>query len=133
MSRDEEPSALVALWLGKAGDALDSAELELRAGHVSFAVNRLYYCCFYAVTALLLKEGKQFARHSRVLAEFNRSFVRTGQVEQSWGKFYHALFEDRQEEDYLPLVKFEAADISVRLDQAREFLDIMRSLINPDG
>ena len=92
----------------------------------------MYYSCFYAVTALLLKDGKQFGRHSGVLAEFSRSYVRSGEVEQSWGKFYHALFEDRQEADYLPGVEFEAADTSMRLDQAREFLHIVRALIYPD-
>jgi len=43
--------------MAKANDALASAELELRANHTAFAVNRLYYACFYAVTALLQREG----------------------------------------------------------------------------
>jgi hypothetical protein len=62
--------------------------LELKEGHVSFAVNRLYYSCFYAVTALLLRSGKQFVRHSAVMSEFNRIYVKTGKVDVAWSKFY---------------------------------------------
>ncbi|HUT45676.1 MAG TPA: HEPN domain-containing protein [Sedimentisphaerales bacterium] len=54
MNEGEARKTLIALWLEKAEEALASAQLELNAGHTNFAVNRLYYACFYAVTALLL-------------------------------------------------------------------------------
>lgn len=129
MTEDEAKPVLINLWLKKADDALASAQLELGAGHTSFAVNRLYYACFYAVTALLLTEGKQFARHSGVRSEFGRSFVKTGRIQKKWGRFYHDLSEDRQEADYLPTTTFDADDISTRLEMRREFLHIVRDLI----
>ena len=58
MNENDARENLIDLWLQKAKDALASAELELQAGHTIFTVNRLYYSCFYAVTALLLHEGK---------------------------------------------------------------------------
>ena len=130
MNDDKTKSTLIALWLKKADEALASAELELDAGHAGFAVNRLYYACFYAVTALLLAEGKQFSRHSAVRAEFNRVFVKTDRVEKKWGRFYYDLFEDRQEGDYLPTTTFEAEDVSARLQQARQFLHTLKALIH---
>lgn len=130
MNDDKTKSTLIALWLEKGDEALASAKLELDAGHVGFAVNRLYYACFYAVTALLLADGKQFSRHSAVRAEFNRLFVKTGRVEKKWGRFYYDLFEDRQEGDYLPTTTFEAEDVSDRLQQARQFLDVLRAIIH---
>jgi len=75
MNDSDAREKLIELWLEKADDALASAELELKAGHTNFAVNRLYYACFYVVTALLLRDGKQFARHSAVKAEFVRTCV----------------------------------------------------------
>jgi len=38
---------IIRLWLEKAVDAVESARLELKQGHTTFAVNRLYYSCFY--------------------------------------------------------------------------------------
>jgi uncharacterized protein (UPF0332 family) len=54
MNEDDARKILISLWLEKAEEALASAKLELNAGHTNFAVNRLYYACFYAATALLL-------------------------------------------------------------------------------
>jgi uncharacterized protein (UPF0332 family) len=97
---------------------------------LSFAVNRLYYSCFYAVTALLLKSGKQFARHSAVMSEFNRTYVKTGKVNVAWSKFYQKLFDDRQESDYIPTATFEHSDILQRIEQAASFTKTICDPIN---
>lgn len=130
MNNSESRKKMIGLWLKKADEALASAELELNAGHTNFAVNRLYYVCFYAVTALLLRDGKQFARHSAVKSEFVRSYIKPGLVDARWNRFYQQLFDDRQEADYISTVGFEASDVSTRLPQAREFIDLIRGLIS---
>ena len=129
MNAGEARESLIRLWLEKASEALASAELELHAGHISFAVNRLYYACFYAVTALLLKDQKQFTRHSAVKSEFVRSYIKSGRVDAKWNKFYQRLFDDRQEGDYIPTTTFEASDVSGTLLEARRFVDLIRALI----
>jgi uncharacterized protein (UPF0332 family) len=130
MNDSDAQKELLGLWLEKADDALLSAELELNAGHANFAMNRLYYACFYAVTALLLQDGKQFARRSTVKSEFVRNYIKSGLVDARWNKFYQKLFDDRQEGDYIPTATFETSDVSMRLQQAREFIALIRSLIN---
>jgi uncharacterized protein (UPF0332 family) len=129
MNESDAHGKLINLWLEKAEDALVSAELELNEGHTSFAVNRLYYACFYAVTALLLRDGKQFARHSAVKSEFVRTYIKPGQINEKWNKFYQKLFDDRQEGDYIPTVTFEESDVSARLQETREFIGLIRGLI----
>ena len=130
MTEDEERAQFILLWLKKADEALESARLELDAGHPTFAINRIYYACFYAVTALLLTEGKQFSRHAGVRAEFHRSFVKTGRLHKEWGRLYDDLFADRQEGDYLPGTSFDPDDVASRLQLAREFLRLVRELID---
>ena len=129
MNEHDARQTLIMLWLEKAGDALASAELELKQGHTSFAVNRLYYACFYAVTALLLQDEKQFTRHSAVKSEFVKTYIKSGRIDVKWNKFYQKLFDDRQEGDYIPTVIFEVQGISIRLQQAHEFIKIIRGLI----
>jgi uncharacterized protein (UPF0332 family) len=130
MNDSDAQKELLGLWLEKADDALLSAELELNAGHANFAMNRLYYACFYVVTAILLQDGKQFARHSTVKSEFVRNYIKAGMVDAKWNKFYQKLFDDRQEGDYIPTATFEMSDVSMRLQQAREFIALIRGLIN---
>lgn len=129
MNKEQADRILTKLWLEKAEDALASAKLELEQGHLSFAVNRLYYSCFYAVTALLLKDGKQFASHSAVISEFNRTYIKTGKIDIKWSKFLQKLFDDRQEGDYIPTAQFEHSEITERLKQAQHFLKLIGSLI----
>jgi|SRR3972149_8568603 len=129
MNEKESHKKLIKLWLEKADEAFESAKLELEQGHISFAVNRLYYCCFYAVTALLLKDGKQLARHSAVKSEFTREYIKSGKLDVKWSKFYQRLFNDRQEADYIPTMTFESSEISQRIEETREFLKTIRNLI----
>ena len=131
MNEHDARQKLITLWLDKADDALASAELELKQNHTNFAVNRLYYACFYAVTALLLQDEKQFARHSAVKSEFVKAYIKSGRIDVKWNKFYQKLFDDRQEGDYIPTTVFEGPEISARLRQAQEFVKIIRSLIKP--
>jgi uncharacterized protein (UPF0332 family) len=129
MNEAEARKTLVALWLQKADEAFDSARLELNEGHTNFAVNRLYYTCFYAVTALLLKDDKQFARHSAVKAEFSRSYIKSGRVDVKWSSFYQKLFDDRQEGDYVPTAAFDSEEVAKCLEQTQEFLTLVQGLI----
>jgi len=131
VNKEQANEVLIKLWLEKATDALASARLELDEGYLSFAVNRLYYSCFYAVTALLLRSGRQFARHSAVMSEFNRIYVKTGKVDVAWSKFYQKLFDDRQESDYIPTATFEHAEISQQIEQAESFIKTICHLIHP--
>ena len=130
MTDAEARREIIKLWLEKAADALDSAKLELNQGHTTFAVNRLYYSCFYAVTAILLQDGKQFARHSAVRSEFTRSYIKSGKVDVKWSKFYQRLFDDRQEADYIPTIVFEESEISEQIKQAEEFIALIQSMIS---
>lgn len=129
MNESDARKTLIVLWLEKAEEALASAKLELNAGHTNFAVNRLYYACFYAVTALLLRDNKQFARHSAVKSEFNRTYIKTSRIDVKWNKFYQKLFDDRQESDYIPTAAFEGSDVSARIQQTREFINLINGLI----
>lgn len=81
------------------------------------------------VTALLLRDGKQFARHSAVKSEFVRTYVKSGLVDAKWNTFYQKLFDDRQEGDYIPTAAFEQSDVSTGIQQARQFIDLIRSLL----
>ena len=52
-----EEAALVRYRLERAREAIDEARLLFETGHLHTYVNRLYYACFYAVSALLFTPG----------------------------------------------------------------------------
>ena len=68
MTSEGSQAAVVRYWWNKAYDSLRAARRELAADAYTFAINRAYYALFYAVSALLLEEGRRFSKHSGVRA-----------------------------------------------------------------
>ena len=54
MSEDEARRAVIQHLMDKADKALAAARREHTAGDLDLAVNRVYYACFYAASAVLL-------------------------------------------------------------------------------
>ncbi len=128
MIPDEQKSLLIQYWWKKSQDSLASANREYEAGSYSFAINRLYYSVFYAVSAALLKEGQSFKKHSGVRSAFHRSFIKSNKLDVKYGKFYDQLFEDRQEGDYVAFITFEEEYVQHQLKQCSEFLNRLNEI-----
>jgi uncharacterized protein (UPF0332 family) len=129
MSNKEELKELIRYWFEKSHESLDAARDELKAGRLSFSVNRIYYACFYAVSAILLQEKLRFKKHSGVRAAFHQHFVKSGKVSREHGKLYDELFEARQRGDYIELVSFEKNQVEDWLQQASQFVETIKRLI----
>ena len=128
MTDDESRSTAVLRWLNKAEDALASAESELAAGRHDFAVNRAYYACFYAASAILLAEGRRFVKHTGVRGALHRDLVKAGRLDVKWGKAYDRAFDLRQGADY-ELSKLQREDAEELLYVARGFVAEMKRLL----
>jgi uncharacterized protein (UPF0332 family) len=85
MTEEEAQREVVRYWLGQARHALAPARSEAAAARFSFAVNRAYYACFYAGSAVLLSEGRKFVKHSGVRAASHRHSVKTGRIAPNRG------------------------------------------------
>lgn len=129
MNKEDTHQELIRYWWSMAEESLASAQRELEANALNFAVNRLYYAVFYSVRATLLERGFTFKKHTGVRAAFHREFIRTGQLKIEFGKLYDQLFEDRQEGDYVPYISFEKEYVEQQLTQCSEFLKSIRTRI----
>lgn len=125
----EPGDALVAYRLERSREALEEAQLLAGHGHANAAVNRLYYACFYAVSALLYSHGLSSAKHSGVRSLFGYHFVKTGLVSKMMGAFYNDLYENRQESDYEDFYLVDRQILPGWLEQAEEFVDIVTKLV----
>ena len=81
------------------------------------------------MTAVLLKEGQSFKKHTAVKAALHKDLIRAGIVEPVWGKFYNKIFDSRHEGDYQPLRTFDAEEVKVFLDQGAGFIAQMETLL----
>lgn len=123
-----EQTDLIRYRLARAQEAMDEARLLLGSGHCNACVNRLYYACFYTVSAVLLPEGYASAKHSGVRALFERHFVKTGRVTVALGRTYRRLFTRRQRGDYDDFVRFKEEEVRTWLKDAEEFVSALARL-----
>jgi uncharacterized protein len=109
---------------------LQEARLMQQKGHWNACANRLYYAAFYAISALLVKDGHVASKHSGIKALFNRHYVKTGIFEKEDGRFYSYLFNLRQEGDYIDFVVLDANTVEPLIESTDVFIKKIQTTIN---
>ena len=126
----ESKDALIAYRISRACESLDEAELMCDGGFFNAAVNRLYYACYYAVVALLLKNNISAQTHSGVKTMLGLHFISKGLLSIENGKVFTTLFEKRHSGDYDDFVYCDKEMVDELTPKARDFIDAVKSLIN---
>lgn len=121
---------LIKYRLERARETLEDA--EILAGHHKWnsSINRLYYACFYAVTALLLKNGFKAFTHNGVKSIFSENFIKTGIIRKELGQTYSKLFTWRQKGDYDDLFDFTEDKVMPYFAPAKELISVIEQEIN---
>jgi uncharacterized protein (UPF0332 family) len=125
----KEERALIEYRMERARETIDEARIMFDAGRINAYVNRLYYACFYAVSALLLTRDLSTSKHGYLRSLMHREFVKTGLIPKDLGKHFDLLFDYRHKGDYEDFVRFEADDVAGWLEDTRRFIDHAESLI----
>lgn len=120
---------VIAYWMNQASEALASARSEQKAGRCVFAVNRAYYACFYAASAVMMKIGETFKKHTGVRAAVHRQLIRSGKVDAKWGAFYDLVFESRKRGDYQEMVSFSPEETEELISKSERFVDLMKGIL----
>jgi uncharacterized protein (UPF0332 family) len=120
---------LVSYRLQRARETLADARILADASRWNPCVNRLYYACFYAVSALLIQEGLSSSKHTGLRSLFNRHFVKTNKVPKEKARIFNDLFERRQEGDYVDFVSFEESQVLPWIPEAETFVENIAVLI----
>jgi len=122
--------ALISYRMERARESLDEAKMMLDAGRINAHVNRLYYACFYAISALLLTRDFSTSKHSHLRSLMHREFVKTGIIPKDLAKHFDVLFDSRLEGDYADFIRFKAEDVANWLIQTQEFVRHIEVLIS---
>ena len=123
-------NTIVNYRLQKAKDTLTEAKgnIEMKFWHT--AANRLYYACYYAVTALLIKNGYIIHTHHGVFTLFGKHFVLTEIVSKEQNKLFGKLLELRQNGDYSDVIVVTEQDVKPLFEPAQKFITTIEQLIN---
>ncbi len=99
----------------------------------NLCVNRLYYAAFYAVTALLLKNGYKTLTHKGVRTLFAQHFVKTEILGIELNDLYNQLFDKRQTGDYADFTDYTQEDVEPLIAPTESFIYQIKQLIESNS
>ncbi len=122
-------SELIDYRLNTAKEKLSAAQVLLESGNYKDSVGRSYYAMFSAVRALLAKDNMDFAKHSGVIAYFQREYVKTEKIEKKYSKYLSEAFQIRNNCDYADFYLVVKDDAVEQCQRAKEFLTAIEAFL----
>lgn len=130
MSEADDRFDVARGWWQHAIEALSAAEHDAML-FPSAAVNRAYYACFYAASAVLQSEGRHFVKHTGVRAAVHAELVKPGRLPQEIGETYDLLLKSRQSADYGALVRVSSEEAGEAIRAATRVVEALGRLLPP--
>jgi uncharacterized protein (UPF0332 family) len=127
--KGSERADLIEYRLNRATETLSEIEIHVNNGLWNTAINRLYYACYYAASALLLANDIKTSTHSGVRQMLGLHFVKTGKISSELGKVFSDLFDKRHSSDYDDFISVSREDVEDLLPSAKEFIEKIISLL----
>lgn len=113
----------------RADETMEEAGILAERGHYNAAVNRLYYACFYATQALLLKYRIAATTHAGVKSMLGLHFISKSIISIDHGKTFNTLFEKRHSSDYEAFAYCDKALVDDLTPLAEAFIQRIKELL----
>ena len=126
---EENVRALVSYRLSRAKETLAEIPHLKDMGYLNTAVNRLYYACYYAVVALLIKNHIQASTHAGVKQKLGLHFVSKGLITRESNRSFSLLIERRHSSDYDDFAYATIEEVDELLPKAESFISEIERLL----
>ncbi|OGW10418.1 MAG: hypothetical protein A2W77_04140 [Nitrospinae bacterium RIFCSPLOWO2_12_39_16] len=108
--------------IDRAKEALTAAKNLFEDGLFADSISRAYYAIFHAARAVLLTKEIDTDTHSGAISMFGLHFVKTGLIEERFGRIFNEAKDARELGDYIVTKEFTKEETDKRVKQAIEFL-----------
>lgn len=127
--RDEDKKALAQARLVHAEECLSAAKSLGETGNYKSAANRAYYTVFHAMRAVLALNEIDMKRHSGIISEFRRLYIKTGIFQSELSQIISSLFEMRSDSDYDDFFVVSKNEVDEQIENAELFLTSVRTFL----
>ena len=110
-----------------AKERLAFAEEILKLGDYKTVANRSYYAVFAAMRAVLALQGFDSKKHSGIIAEFRREYIKSGLLPKELSPIIEALVEIRQGSDYDDFYLISKEEVEEQLHNAQQVVRIVEA------
>ena len=115
--------------IDRAKEALTASKNLLEDELFADSISRAYYAIFHAARAVLLTKEIDPNTHGGAITMFGLHFVKTGLIEERFGRIFNEAKDVRELGDYIVTKKFTKEETSKRVKQAIEFLQRMEGYL----
>ena len=115
--------------LGQAKDCLQAAKNNLESELYKDALNRSYYCIFHSIRAVLALWLYDSKKHSGIISEFHKNFIKTGKFDKRYSVVIRQSFQIRNRSDYEDFYVVVKEDVIQQISNAKDFLNAVTEYI----
>ena len=112
-----------------AKERLNTAKVLIDCNDYKAAANRSYYAAFSAMRAVLALDGLDFKKHSGVIAEFRRRYIKTGIFDSALSHIIDSLKDVRQSSDYDDFYLISKEEVSEQIKDAEHFVQEIEAFL----
>ena len=113
----------------RAREDLEAAHLLFNAGNYRIANNRAYYTIFHAMRAVLVFDNFDSSKHSGVIAEFRRRYIKEGIFPVKLSKMIGSAFTIRNASDYDDMFLASKSDTEEQIENADYIFKLLSKYI----
>lgn len=115
--------------IDRAKEDLETAHLLFEAGKYRIANNRAYYAIFHALRAILVFNDFDSSKHSGVIAEFRRRYIKEGIFPTEISKMIAQAFTIRNASDYDDMFLASKSDTEEQISNADYVYELISQYI----
>lgn len=128
-----ERQELSSARLDKAYQMLKAARIMLDHDDYATACNRSYYAVFHAMRAVPALDEIDEHRHSHLISEFRRNYLKTNILDRSLSDIIGSAFQVRNESDYEDNWIIAKADVVEQIAKTAGFLSAVGTYLESRG
>lgn len=125
----EQRISIVCYRIESAENTLAEVETHRANGFYNTAVNRLYYACYYAATAILIANGIEVKSHDGVRMNLGKFIVQEGILTPELGRYFSRLFSKRSTGDYDDFFNHSIETVDELMPDAKLFIQTIKDWI----
>ena len=129
---NKELRDLALYRLEKAKSDLNASKKTLELEMYNTAANRSYYAIFHAARAVLALNGEDYKKHSGVISNFQKNYIKTGVLEKNLSNIIKLAFDIRNECDYEDFYIISRDDVIRQVTEAEIFLSHIEEYLNKE-
>lgn len=129
----EERRDLSKARFDRARDCLHTAKVNREISDYRAAANRSYYAIFHSMRAVLALQEVDMSKHSGVMAEFRKRYLKTEILDRKLSAIITQAFEVRNASDYDDFYIVAKEDVDQQIDNAVQFMRAVGNYLIAQG